>query len=156
MNEAVKPYFLSCPITIINHPLQPSLKSSSSFLLNAAEEPGQSTPQVTTPMSKTVINMKSSSHMSHHNIDTNTNNNKNTKLPRKHQTVRFIAGHRNGKSTGALAASEESIVSDDSFAKNTSFYGSSKHVRMMVTLKILFFFPFSFRFPHNSFQLIFV
>lgn len=114
--------------------LQPSLNSSSSLLLNAEEKPGQSTPQATTPMNKTVTNLKHSSNTSSKEINNNTN------APKKHQqTVSFISDHKNGKSklhsTVTLADSEESIVSDSSFVKS---YGDAQHVRMMVTLLLIY------------------
>lgn len=119
--------------------LQPSVNSNSSLLLNAEETPGLSTPQASTSINKTVNNLKVCSHKE---INNNTNNDES--LPKKHQqTVRFIAGHKNGKSklksSVELAASEESILSDASFAKHPSSYGNPQHVRMMVNSHLRFF-----------------
>lgn len=93
------------------------------------EKPGQSTPQATTPMNKTVNSLKhTSQHTNPYEINNNTSSDKN--MPKKHQqTVRFISDHKSGKSklksSVTLAESEESIISDSS-------YGISQHVRMMM------------------------
>lgn len=71
--------------------------------------------------------------------ESNINTNNGESLPKKHQqTVRFIAGHKNGKSklktSVELADSEETIASDEMHSKR---YGSPQHVRMMVNLTCL-------------------
>lgn len=85
-------------------------------------------------MNKTVTNLKHCYRTCSNEINNNTNADKS--LPKKHQqTVRFISGHKNGKSklksTVTLAESDESIDSDLPFAKSR---GDGQHVRMMVIL----------------------
>ena len=117
--------------------LQLSLNSNSSLLLSAEERPGISTPQATATVDKKVNSLKLCSQAMPNKINNNTNN--GNSLPKKHQqTVRFIAGHKNGKSklktSVVLAESEETIASDEMHSKR---YGNPQHVRMMVNLTCL-------------------
>lgn len=96
--------------------------------MSAEQKPGQSTPQASTPMTKTVTNIKLTSHTKPHEINNNTSS-----LPIKHQqTVRFT-DQKNGKSklrssVTVTKESEESMVSDAKYTVG----GNSQHVGMMV------------------------
>lgn len=114
--------------------LQPSLNSNSSLLLNSEQKPGQSTPQASTPITKTVTNMKSFPNTKPNEINNNTNSAKS--IPVVHQqTVRFT-DQKNGKSklrsSIFVAKSEKSIVSDAKFTA-----GGSHRVGMMMIFGFL-------------------